>query len=164
MPQLDISVFSPQIFWLIISFVCLWWLMAKVALPKVALVLEERQTKINDSLDIAKNLQREAEGEIEAYKTTISEAREKARTVINEATQQGTQESLTQQSELRESLTEKIALAEAEIETANDSALESIHQSAKEVATIVLNRLGGINLTEEKLNLAINNFITTDKR
>ena len=164
MPQLDISVFSPQIFWLIISFVCLWWLMAKVALPKVALVLEERQTKINDSLDIAKNLQREAEGEIEAYKTTISEAREKARTVINEATLQGTQESLTQQSELRESLTEKIALAEAEIETAKDSALESIHQSAKEVATIVLNRLGGINLTEEKLNLAINNFITTDKR
>ena len=164
MPQLDISGFSPQIFWLILSFLSLWWLMAKVALPKVGLILEERQTKINDSLELAKSLQREAYAEIEAYEATISEARENARTVVNEATLQGTQNSLTEQSELRVSLTEKIALAEDEIEAAKDRALESIHQSAKEVTAIALNKLGGITLTEEKLDMAINQSMKTDKQ
>ena len=164
MPQLDISGFSPQIFWLIISFVCLWWLMAKVALPKVGLVLEERQAKINDSLEMAKSLQREAEGEIEAYETTISEARENARTVVNEATLQGTQESLAKQTELRETLKKKIALAEAEIGAAKDSALESIHKSATEIASVTLSRLGGITSTEDKLNVAIKNIMNTDKQ
>tara|TARA_B100000029_G_C17394211_1_gene894558 strand:- start:297 stop:788 length:492 start_codon:yes stop_codon:yes gene_type:complete len=163
MPQLDISGFSPQIFWLILSFLSLWWLMAKVALPKVGLVLEERQIKINDSLELAKSLQREAEAEIEAYESTISEARENARKIINDATLQGTQDNLTQQLELRASLTKKIALAEDEIEAAKDRSLESIHQSAKEVAAIALNKLGGITLTEEKLNVAINKSMKTDK-
>ena len=164
MPQLELSGFSPQIFWLILSFLSLWWLMAKVALPKVGLVLEERQTKINDSLELAKSLQREANAEIEAYESTISEARENARTVVNEATLQGTQNSLTEQSELRVSLTKKIALAEDEIEAAKDRALESIHQSAKEVTAIALKKLGEITLTEEKLNLAINQSMKTDKQ
>ena len=35
--------------------------MAKVALPKVGLVLEERQKKINDSLDMAEDLRIEAQ-------------------------------------------------------------------------------------------------------
>ena len=161
MPQLDISGFSPQIFWLILSFLSLWWLMAKVALPKVGLILEERQTKINDSLELAKRLQREAYAEIEAYEATISEARENARTVVNEATLQGTQNSLTEQSELRVSFTEIISLAVDVIEAAKDRALESIHQSAKEVTAIALNKLGGITLTEEKLNMAINQIMKT---
>ena len=164
MPQLELSGFSPQIFWLILSFLSLWWLMAKAALPKVGLVLEERQTKINDSLELAKSLKREADAEIEAYESTISEARENARTVVNEATLQGTQNSLTEQSGLRVALIKKIALAEDEIEAAKDRALESIHQSAKEVTAIALKKLGEITLTEEKLNLAINQSMKTDKQ
>ena len=113
---------------------------------------------------MAKSLQREADAEIEAYESTISEARENARTVVNEATLQGTQNSLTEQSGLRVSLIKKIALAEDEIEAAKDRALESIHQSAKEVTAIALKKLGEITLTEEKLNLAINQSMKTDKQ
>ncbi|SVE39201.1 uncharacterized protein METZ01_LOCUS492055, partial [marine metagenome] len=67
MPQLDVSGFPSQIFWLVITFVFLWWLMAKVALPKVGLVLEERQKKISDSLDMADDLRKEAASELESY-------------------------------------------------------------------------------------------------
>ena len=74
MPQLDVSGFPSQIFWLVITFVFLWWLMAKVALPKVGLVLEERQKKINDSLDMAENLRIEARSELDAYEIAISVA------------------------------------------------------------------------------------------
>ena len=117
MPQLVVSGFPSQIFWLVITFVFLWWLMAKVALPKVGLVLEERQKKITDSLIMAENLRIEAGSELETYEIAISEAHDEARKVINDANQEGTQASANQLAEMRISLTNQIAEVEAEIES-----------------------------------------------
>ena len=164
MPQLDLTGFSPQIFWLVVLFLCLWWLMARFALPRVSLVLEERQSRINASLNTANDLQREAAAELEAYEKSIAEARENARTIINEANQQGTQYSLSRQSEARDSLTKKIVEVEAEIDSAKELALKNIHQTVKEVAGGALDKLGGIDIDEEKLNTAIDNILEKDNQ
>ena len=60
LPQLNPDFFSPQLIWLGISFITLYYLMSKVALPKVAEVLEERQERITNDLDRAGNLRRQA--------------------------------------------------------------------------------------------------------
>jgi F-type H+-transporting ATPase subunit b len=140
MPQLDVSGFPSQIFWLVITFVFLWWLMAKVALPKVGLVLEERQKKINDSLDMAENLRIEARSALDAYEIAISVAHDEARKVVNDANQEGTQASANQLTEMRISLTNQIAEVEAEIESVKEKALEDIGQSAREVAISTLDK------------------------
>ena len=76
MPQLDLSVFSPQIIWLAITFLILWLMMAKIALPRIGLILEERERKIGDNLEMAKNFHKAANTELEAYEKAISEARD----------------------------------------------------------------------------------------
>ena len=164
MPQLDLTGFSPQIFWLIVVFLCLWWLMAKFALPRVSLVLEERQSRINDSLNTANDLQQKAAAELEAYEKSISEARENARTIINDAKQQGIQYNLTRQSETRDSLTKKISEVEAKIESAKELAIKNIHQTVKEVAGVALDKLVGIGIAEEKLNITIDKLLEKDKQ
>ena len=61
MPQLDISTFTPQIIWLIITFGVLYLLMAKLALPRIGSILEQRQNRIEDNLAMAQNLKRESD-------------------------------------------------------------------------------------------------------
>ena len=164
MPQLDISGFPSQIFWLVITFVFLWWLMAKVALPKVGLVLEERQKKINDSLDMAENLRIEARSELDAYEIAISVAHDEARKVINDANQEGTQASANQLAEMRISLTNQIAEVETEIESVKEKALKDIGQSAREVTISTLDKLVGIKIPAKTLNAAIDNAMTKGRK
>ena len=164
MPQLDVSGFPSQIFWLLVTFVFLWWLMARVALPKVGLVLEERQKKINDSLDMADDLRKEAESELDAYEIAISAAHDEARKVINDANQEGTQASANQLAEMRISLTNQIAEVEAEIESVKEKALKDISQSAREVAISTLDNLVGIKVPAKTLNAAIDNAMTKGRK
>ena len=164
MPQLDPTSFPSQIFWLVITFVFLWWLMARVALPKVGLVLEERQKKISDSLDMADDLRKEAASELESYEIAISKAHDEARKVINDANQEGTQASADQLAEMRISLTNKIAEVEAEIESVKEKALKDISQSAREVAISTLDNLVGIKVPAKTLNTAIDNAMTKGRK
>ena len=75
MPQFDISTFPTQLIWLAIAFVLLYVLMARVALPRIGQVLEERQEKIDDNLDSAEQLRAETEVDSEAYETALVQAR-----------------------------------------------------------------------------------------
>ena len=61
MPQLDPSSYASQIFWLVVTFVILYLLMWKVALPRVSALLRERQERIDDDLEKASRLKAEAE-------------------------------------------------------------------------------------------------------
>ena len=75
MPQLDVTSYLPQLVWLAISFVALYFLMAKLALPRIADVLEERSKRREDNLARAEELQAEAEAAAEAYERVLAEAR-----------------------------------------------------------------------------------------
>ena len=159
MPQLDFSVYSPQIIWLVITFLILWLLMAKVALPRIGLVLEERQKKINDNLEMAKIMRKEGTAELEAYEKAILEARENARAVISEMTQQITQDSATQTADLRDTLAKRLEEAEIQIASAKQRAIEQIHFSAGEIATATTKKLVGESVLEEKVNAAVESAI-----
>ena len=53
MPQLDISTFLPQLFWLFISFGLLYFLLSKLCLPKIAKIMEQRDFAIAENLKSA---------------------------------------------------------------------------------------------------------------
>ena len=78
MPQLDISTFSTQIVWLVITFSALFIIMWRVAVPRISDSLEQRQNRMDDSLNKAAEFKKEAEAAIEAYEKSLAEAREAA--------------------------------------------------------------------------------------
>ena len=56
MPQLEVSTYISQIFWLIVSFGLLYYLLSRKALPKVAEILETRADRVRSDLDEAQRL------------------------------------------------------------------------------------------------------------
>jgi len=47
LPQLDFSTFGNQIFWLLVTLIAIYLILSKLALPRIAAVLAERQGTIS---------------------------------------------------------------------------------------------------------------------
>ena len=82
MPQLDISTFTPQLFWLAIWFVILYLLMAKLALPRVNRLIETRRQRREGDLARAAQLKADAEAASAAYQKALAEARAQAQALL----------------------------------------------------------------------------------
>lgn len=143
LPQLDTKGFAPQLVWLAISFTILYLLMAKVALPKVAEVLEDRQRRIDENLKRAEALKVDAEAVAEAYQKAIAEARASAQAAVREVREKAAAEAAQRQAELGEKLTQQIKAAEDRIAEARNRAVGELQAMAMEVAGAAVERLLG---------------------
>lgn len=145
MPQLDIATFAPQLIWLAISFILLYVLMAKVALPRVASVLEERTARIEANLQKAELLKRDAEAARGAYEKAIAESRAKAGALTSQAADRAAKEAAERQHALAAKLAEQGREIEQKITDARAKALESTHTIAAEVAREAVRKLLGLD-------------------
>lgn len=143
MPQLDVHTYLPQVVWLVITFTALFLIMWRLAVPRIADVLEARQKRIDDNLDKAAESKKEAEEALEAYEKAIADAREEARGATAEAMAAVAAETAEREAALAEELSRLIADSEADIRAAIDAALENVGDVAREVAVIALERLTG---------------------
>ncbi len=143
LPQLDPSNFAPQIVWLVIAFAVLYFLMAKVALPRVTRVLEERQTRIESNLERAEAIRAEAQKTAEAYDASLAAARQAAQAVLAEARDRIAADAAAQHAELGERLNGEISAAEARIDEAKRDAMAKLQDLAVDIAGTVAERLAG---------------------
>lgn len=155
MPQLDISTFTPQIIWLIITFGVLYLLMAKLALPRIGSILEQRQNRIEDNLAMAQNLKRESEVDAKSYETAILEAREQARTSTQLAIKEMSEESQRRQSELNDRLVNEVKSAEERIAQARKKAMSNISEMAEDIVLDAAESLIGITPNKDTVKNAV---------
>lgn len=155
MPQFDPTFFAPQLFWLALTFVTLYFLMTTVALPKIGAVLDERQRKIDDNLDKAAQLKAEAEAAVAAYEKALAESRAHAHSVIKEASDRLASDAEARNRELGARLAEQIKAGEAKIAEAKDKALANVRDVALEVAGATVARLVGSPADNSRLEAAV---------
>ena len=143
MPQLCFDWFPNQIFWLVITLVVIFLVLSRVALPRIAAILAERQGTITNDLAAAEDLKAKAVEAEEAYNKALADARSEAQRIAAEA-----------RAEIQSGLDDAIAKADAEIAAkAAESekaiaeiragALESIQVVAKDTAAELVTALGG---------------------
>ena len=163
LPQLDIATYSSQIFWLIVSFVVLYFLVAKLAMPRIAEVLEERQERIEDDLDKAETLKKEAYQVRVEYEKALSAAREKAQDATLHAKEEIAKRSAKAESAAQVKVTVMLEEAEKRIAASKIGADGTVGESvsslersvAQEVVANAVQKLIGVDVTSADIDAAI---------
>jgi F-type H+-transporting ATPase subunit b len=143
MPQLDFSTFPNQIFWLLVALVVLYVLLSKVALPRIAGILDDRQGRILGDIAAAERLKAGAQEAEAAYNQALADARTEAGKIV-----------AATRAEIQADLDKATAHADAEIaaRTAESSkridairagAVASVTEVAKDTAEAIVAALGG---------------------
>lgn len=143
LPQLDPGHYTSQVIWLVISFLLLYVLMWRVALPRVSRVLEERQDRIEGNLERAESIKGEAEIAAEAYDKAAADARAHAQAVTAEMRDKLAADAAARHAELAEKLAGQVAEAEGRILEAKKQALANLRELAVDVARTATQRLTG---------------------
>ncbi len=156
MPQLDISSYPSQLFWLAVTFAVLFYILLRVALPKISGVLQDRQQTISNNLDNAATYKEEAENLEAEYMASLKEVREQAREKIAKAHAEIQQLTENEHKKLDEFLAKQAVEASSNIEKSSKDALESISEVSAELSQLVVEKLSGLKLSKNDALKAIN--------
>ena len=143
MPQFDISSFTPQLFWLLVTFSVLFFMMWRHALPRISQILAARQRHIESDLEKATNLRQEADQVLAEYEKALAEARSKATEAIKKVSDEMAAQSAERHEVFGQELAGKTREAEARIAKAKEAALDQVTVVAGEVAAAATAKLIG---------------------
>ncbi len=155
MPQLNFADFSPQLIWLAITFVALYFVMWKVALPRIGDVLQERQERISSDREKAESLRLEAEEAIKAYEKALKDAREQADATVQKAREELNTLSEAKRAEVEANLNKKSVEADQRIAASRVEAAVQVRNIATESAKTITQHLAGIDASETILEAAV---------
>ena len=143
MPQLCGEWMGNQIFWLVITLVVIYFILSRIALPRIAGVLAERQGTITNDIAMAEELKGKAEEAEAAYNQALADARAEASRIVAEAKAEIQAELDDATAKADAEIAAKAAESEKAIAEIRASALESVEAVAKETAGEIVAALGG---------------------
>ena len=153
-PPFDAHNFLPQIIWLVIIFGALYWLMSRIALPRVAGILETRSSRIAKDLDDARAMQDQAHAAGVAYDKTLADARGRAQALAQQTHDKLHGESEAKRHALEAELNGKLAVAEAQIAETKSRAMGNVEAIARDAASSIIEHLTGKAPNPETLSAA----------
>ena len=159
MPQLEFADFLPQLFWLAVTFILLYFLMSRLALPKVATVLAERDRQIEEDLARAERLKREADETLRAYDSALAQARLEAQGLHRQAAAEISALAGRREQAFAAEIGARTREAEERIEAAKQRTLQDLPAVASEVADSAFRRLTGEAPQPERVTAAVSSVL-----
>jgi len=155
MPQLDPAVWPTQLIWLAITFGILYLIVWRIALPRIADVLEARQRKLDDDLKKATALKDEAATILAEYEKMRADAQASAHDVLQKAQATMKAEAARQSQEIAARLSQQGEEAEARIAQAKTAALASLEGTVSEVVAAATEKLIGVKAGDQEIARAV---------
>ena len=159
MPQLNIGDFAPQLVWLAISFVLLYFLMSRLALPEIGKVLDDRKSRIATDLAEAAKLRDATEAALASYEQALAAARGRAQGIARAAREEMNGEIEKQRAQIDAQINSRMGDAEQRITTLKEAAVGHISEIATETAEALVARFTGKPASRAELMSTVNEVL-----
>lgn len=141
MPQLEITTYPSQIFWLVISFLLLYLIMSRIIIPRISSVIKSRETEIKNNIHISEQMYKDTEIINDEYEETKKNIENEARQIINHL-KETTNKKITKSTELlKKRLEQKLEKNEQEIINKKKKALKEINKISLNLSEEILKKL-----------------------
>jgi F-type H+-transporting ATPase subunit b len=154
-PPFNKETFASQLIWLAITFVLLYVLMARVALPRVGGIIAARSGKIASDLSNAQKLKDDTDTAIAAYEKKLADARANAQTIAGQTRDKLMGEADQRRKTLEVSLQQKLDEAERTIAATRTAAMSNVSSIASDAAKAIVERLTGAPASEKAVADAV---------
>jgi F-type H+-transporting ATPase subunit b len=155
LPQLNTHTFTPQLFWLALTFGALYFIMSKIALPRIGEVITDRRDRIARDLEAAARLKGDTDKALADYEKSLADARAKASGIAKDTRDALAKETGAEKARVETQIGAKIAQAEARIAETKKKALTAVNDIAGETAAAVVAKLIGQNVDAADVKKAL---------
>jgi F-type H+-transporting ATPase subunit b len=152
---LDVQTFPSQLIWLAVSFVLLYALMSKIALPRIGAIIAERSKRIGDDLKAAEGFKQQSDAAHAAYEKALADARARAQAIASETREQQAAAAEATNKRLEAQLHERLAAAEQSIAATRTAAMGNVGAIAADTASAIVERLIGTVPAAEEVAAAL---------
>ena len=143
MPQLCVDWMPNQVFWLVVALVVIYFVLSRIALPRIGGVLAERKGTITNDLTAAEELKAKAVEAEKAYQDALARARSEAAKIVAEARAEIQKDLDAATARADAEIAAKAAESEKRIGEIRAGALEAVTEVAKDTAKELGAALGG---------------------
>ena len=152
MPQLEqVEFFISQLFWLGVFFVILFSVLTYITLPKIRAFLNQRDDFVKSHISKQDELIKKAESIIENYEAKLTEAKNQASQIINDAKDKALHESEKLLKATEEKIQQEIKLTESRVQKEKEDAFSELNTQLKDSATDFISKV--TNIEKGNINL-----------
>ncbi len=142
MPQLEISTYVTQIFWVVLTFIVFWLIMDRFIVPRIADMVEARKRKYDDYILKAEQMNKKALASLQHYEDAIAAAKTNATEQIKQSENELKVMIAEKEKAINLELKKTITANEAKLDRDKAESIAKIEEISKIVAQSLALRLG----------------------
>jgi len=154
-PPFNADSFSSQLLWLAITFGLFYFLMSKIALPRISSILETRSGRIAQDLDEANRLKSESDEAIAAYEQELADAKARAHGIAQEARDAARVELDAKRASVEADMAGRVAEAEERIAGIKAKAMGEVGSIAEDTTAVLVDQLMSAKVTKADIKAAV---------
>jgi F-type H+-transporting ATPase subunit b len=154
-PPFNRETFPSQLFWLVICFIAIYVMTARLVRPRVGGIIADRGRRIAGDIAEAGRLKGESEAALAAYEKALADARTRAQSIASETRDRLQGEADRNRKILEGQLNGRLAEAEKAIAATKDAAMANVRSIATEAAAAIVTRLTGVTAPDQAVAAAV---------
>ena len=163
MPQLDPTFWASQVFWLTLIFSAIYFLIAKIFVPKIKGNIDARESQIRKDIDEANFLKEEAEKKLKKYNNLIGEAKLEAKKIFLDGRKKINEDIQSKKDQLEKDIQKETLSATKEIEKFKINSINKVNIISEEIVSDIIKDIFKEDLNKSSIKATVSEVMKEKK-